>query len=229
MPSEKNAGKAIDAVRADDAPPESTSRPVLITNRPILVTDPMLSADSGSHDETAERPSNEPVDQSGAEPKILRGAKTMVPKPVASETEGPASAFSATQADAIQPESQKDAQKSQSPTEKKIRLEPLPKATATAEDSPAASTDPKKDVSPLRQQQRSETDRSEDAGKSQDFEIERHIAAGTFFVPIGQANRRRMKLVFLLILVLCAVLIALDILLDLQILTFQGIPHTDFL
>lgn len=62
-----------------------------------------------------------------------------------------------------------------------------------------------------------------------ELELEQLIAKGTYAVPIGQIKRRRMKLFFLALLLLLAIGIIFDLLLDLEILTIKDIPHTNFL
>jgi hypothetical protein len=68
----------------------------------------------------------------------------------------------------------------------------------------------------------------EDPEAARNLEIERHIAAGTYFVPIGQVKRRRRAIAFIITCLLLATLVVLNILLDLDILTLN-LPHTNFL
>ncbi|MBL8122006.1 hypothetical protein JNM87_04640, partial [Candidatus Saccharibacteria bacterium] len=64
---------------------------------------------------------------------------------------------------------------------------------------------------------------------AQEADIERHIAAGTYAVPIDTVRRRRRTIVLITLAFLILAVVSLNILLDLDILTIPSFPHTDLL
>ncbi|MBL8031859.1 MAG: hypothetical protein JNK33_06100, partial [Candidatus Doudnabacteria bacterium] len=64
---------------------------------------------------------------------------------------------------------------------------------------------------------------------AQEADIERHIAAGTYAVPIDTVRRRRRTITIFAVLTLLTLLITLDLLLDLDVLQNSSVPHTNFL
>ncbi|PID98760.1 hypothetical protein CSA80_04835 [Candidatus Saccharibacteria bacterium] len=68
----------------------------------------------------------------------------------------------------------------------------------------------------------------EDPEAAHNVMIERHISAGTYFVPIGQVKRRRRLAAVLAIVAVLAVVIVLNMLLDMGVFTIPNLPHTNF-
>ncbi len=232
MPASKKPTKVMDGVHPGDTPPPSSGRPVIVTNRPILTTDPMLSTDAVDTGE--EKPSGESAATPSGVPKFTHEAKDIAPQQATDETAEPESES--------KPESESAPEKPEVPPAEKpegealsykdkihitppneVKSTPDEESSEVKDDSDDSSEDDDSAATP-EQAERAE----EDPKTAKEHEIERHIAAGTYFVPIGQAKRRRMAIAFIVFLVLIATLIALNILLDLDILTLN-LPHTNFL
>jgi len=60
-------------------------------------------------------------------------------------------------------------------------------------------------------------------------ELEALISAGTYHVPIGQVAKRRGRIVFGIILIVLLLLVAVDLSLDMGLLSSNVLPHTNFL
>ncbi|MCA9328094.1 hypothetical protein KDA14_06200, partial [Candidatus Saccharibacteria bacterium] len=69
----------------------------------------------------------------------------------------------------------------------------------------------------------------DEAAAAREAELERHIAAGTYAVPIGQVKHRRQKMILIFVFVLLLAVVAVDVLLDMDILKLSSVPHTNFL
>ena len=229
MPAPKKPAKVIDGVHAGAAPAAPTSRP-LITNRPFMAMDPMLNPTQGAGD-TTEQPSSEPPKKPVAAHSVDRTAKDIMPSAelveaaekeddiVEADETTPATkeAVPVEVAD-TPPTNEADQHKpvtASPPAEKPLKTTP---SEAPDEAEAEADADLKVDV----------PNTEEDAAAAQKLEIERHIAAGTYFVPIGQVKRRRRAIAFIITCLLLATLVVLNILLDLDILTLN-LPHTNFL
>lgn len=231
MPAPKKPARLIDAVHPGDTPPPTSSRPVVVTNRPILTTDPMLSVE-GIDNTGSEKPSGEaPVTPSGV-PKITRSAKDIEPMankqletPQPSETaheSGMQESITNTgkQTPTLNSEKPEATGKQMGPAREKMKIEPLHEVRPSSDEDESEVK--------IEEQEPESTDKEEDPKSAQEMAIERHIEAGTYFVPIGQVKRRRRMLVTLIILTLLAVVVVVDLLLDMGLLTLN-LPHTNFL
>lgn len=231
MPAAKKPAKVIDGVHAGAAPAAPTSRP-LITNRPFMAMDPMLNPNQEAAD-SAEQSSNAAPKKSAATHAVDRTAKDIMPSADLTEAtekvdevveadEKLADTKEAAPAESTEPAEMPHADETDEhkpaavspPAEKPLKTTP----SKTPDDEAEAAVDLKVDV----------PNTEEDAAAAQKLEIERHIAVGTYFVPIGQARRRRLAIAFIITCLLLATLVLLNILLDLDILTLN-LPHTNFL
>ncbi|MGB4796387.1 MAG: hypothetical protein WBP23_04085 [Candidatus Saccharimonadales bacterium] len=224
MPAEKKPIKVMDGVHPGDTPPASSSRPVIITNRPILATDPMLNIDGV--DTSAEKPSGEPAVESSTRPKLT--GKNIAPQERTEETDPPAptsdehnnvksqnTAATDLPADGSTPPKEQNEVKTPS-----VNEESQAKPSTEGESEIATNTE----FAEQTQKEEAEVDPK----SAREIEIERHIAAGTYFVPIGQVKRRRRKVILLTMFILLAAILVLDLLLDMEILKLDFIPHTSF-
>ncbi len=230
MPAPKKPAKVIDGVHAGAAPAAPTSRP-LITNRPFMAMDPMLNPTQGAGD-TTEQPSSEPPKKPVAAHSVDRTAKDIMPSAelveaaekeddiVETDETTPATKEAVpVEAADTPPTNEADEHKpvtASPPAEKPLKTTP---SEAPDEAEAEADADLKADV----------PNTEEDAAAAQKLEIERHIAAGTYFVTINHRRHHRRAVLLVLFLVLLAAVIAFDVLLDMGTLELSGIPHTNFL
>ncbi len=219
MPAAKKPAKAVDIIQAGEAMPSPTSRPVLVTSRPIITADPMLSAEKRSQVVEGERASGDPAGSvvPVGETAVSRQAKTLTPlspknttaEPDVTEQESPG------KGDGVGDE--KDPPADANPR-KPAQLHPV------TTDEPAPDNDTTETTNA--DSDKAEEPPEEAVASDRELELERMIAAGTYFVPIGQAKRRRILLTVIVGTILLAV-IALNLLLDMNILTLN-LPHTNF-
>jgi len=95
------------------------------------------------------------------------------------------------------------------------------------DDSDTSEVEPDVTGNPLQAQKSQSSE--ELALKAREEEIEHHIAAGTYAVPINTVKRRRMQIVISVFAVLLVILIALDLCADMNVITLPfGLPHTNF-
>lgn len=238
MATSKKPAKVMDTVRSGDTPPNPSSRPVLVTNRPFMAVDPMLTV--GETTASGEKPSGEPVpklsDNPTGAPRLTREGKNIAP--VSNQgneaNENPAAkdstAQETTQDDQPEPEKpepdqpETDAPETEQPVHRTggIKITPPKHGTSGDQDAP----DELSETEPGSTEEVSAESSEEDPEAARNLEIERHIAAGTYFVPIGQVKRRRRKIVIITVLVLLVAVVGLDLLLDMEILKLDSIPHT---
>lgn len=231
MSAPKKPAKVMDAVHPGDTPPTPSGRPVVVSNRPILTTDPMLSVE-GVVDTSAEKPSGEPAVTPSGVPKISRAAKDIAPvadklaetsvaAETASESMPKEAAPEPTEETAVRaPEKPDSSEKEPAAKREKMTIEPLHEVKPSSDEDESEVK--------IEEQEPESTDKEEDPKSAQEMAIERHIEAGTYFVPIGQVKRRRRMLVTLIVLTLLAVVVVVDLLLDMGLLTLN-LPHTSFL
>jgi hypothetical protein len=219
MPTPKKTGKVMDTVHPGDTPPSTSSRPVIITNRPYMTADPMLSTSDATGVNDEEKLSGEPSGTAKDTPHITREAKDIAP--VATDSKAAATTETKEVADNAEKPSTAD---TTAPKPEPAPAEPPQPATEgpVTEDTASQQT-PDEVAKP------EDTDEPEsDDEKKKQFEIEHHIAAGTYFVPIGRVKHRRRVVLALIVFGALFAVIMLDLLLDMDILHISGIPHTTF-
>jgi hypothetical protein len=229
MPAPKKPAKVIDGVHAGAAPAAPTSRP-LITNRPFMAMDPMLNPTQGAGD-TTEQPSSEPPKKPVAAHSVDRTAKDIMPSAelveaaekeddiVETDETTPATKEAVpVEAADTPPTNEADEHKpALVPSSPEKPLKTIP-SKAPDEDEAETDADLKADV----------PNTEEDAAAAQKLEIERHIAAGTYFVTINHRRHHRRTVLLVVVLMLIAAGVALDILLDMGVLKLPSLPHTNF-
>lgn len=219
----------MDAVHPGDTPPNPSGRPVVVTNRPVLTNDPMLSVEDVV-DTTNEKPSGEAAATPSGVPKISRAAKNIVPvtsKLVETQEPTKLATDNNTSDDHAEPiaKTADSIEKAEAPAEQttpsreKMKIEPLHEVKSSS-DEDESEVKPEDVETP--------EDNEEESKSAQELEIERHIAAGTYFVPIGQVKKRRRMLIVLVFLTMLALIIVLDLLLDMELLGLE-LPHTNFI
>lgn len=204
MANTKNSRKVIDAVHPGDTPPMSSSRPLVVTNRPFVKNDPMLSTNDQTPGKTPGVDYSKEPTENHSDTSVRRYTKDISPtSPDKSVTD-----------DKLQPEvsstSDQEHDLQDSSTESKL-LEPV---DIVAADMPPASG------------LADEVNEESGEDKQKRYEVERHIAAGTYFVPIGQVRRRRRAIFVVVFVVIILIVAAINVLLDLGIVHLTGIPHT---
>jgi hypothetical protein len=229
MPAAKKPAKVIDGVHAGAAPAAPTSRP-LITNRPFMAMDPMLNPNKEAND-TVEQSSNAAPKKSTTTRTVDRTAKDIMPSTdpvettetvdeVAETDENPAETketVPAAPADVPSVHETDEHKPALVPSSPEKPLKTIP-SKAPDEDEAETDADLKADV----------PNTEEDAAAAQKLEIERHIAAGTYFVTINHRRHHRRTVLLVVVLMLIAAGVALDILLDMGVLKLPSLPHTNF-
>lgn len=239
MAAEKKPRKVMDAVHPGDTPASPTSRPI-VGNRAYIASDPMLNEQE--KDASAEKPSGSEStatkEAAAKEPAVSREAKNIKPisddpsdKEYVPDTDAEESPKTDT-ADASEQKEQKDINQT---ADTPVDVEPKP----PEEDGVVAPEAPTVPVSDTQEATEDDTDEPEEvpqqtpedeAAAAREAELERHIAAGTYAVPIGQVKHRKQKMTLILVLVVLVVaVVALDVLLDMDVFELSGVPHTNFL
>lgn len=233
MATAKKPAKVMDTVHASDTPPTPSARPVLVTNRPFMTVDPMLTAEQSGKGE--EKPSGEPVakpsDGPSGAPRLTREGKNLAPViNQVDEAEQPAAEDTPAQ-ETVQNETSEPEKLAVSPSEAEQTVHHTGgiKITPPKHDTPEEAKDEPEEDDETEADTADETEAEnpeENPEAARNLELERHIAAGTYFVPIGQVKRRRQKVLLILLLLVSLGLITLDLLLDLGTLNLSGVPHT---
>ena len=232
MPAAKKPSdtpKAMDIHTPATAPATPASKPVIVPSR-SLAGDPMLSGKSTSSSED-EQPSGSPV--------INRQAKTIAP--ISEPTESaPSETPEAAQVVAAETTKTSEASEQNEVAEPPDLTAPAPESAASTEGvtSPTPGQTPVADTATL------STDESEDdeedaetgtavqektAEQMRADQLEELIAKGNYAVPLNRKHNRRMNAMLAIVFVLFIALITLDLLLDMEVLTLSGFPHTDLL
>lgn len=235
MATAKKPAKVMDTVHASDTPPTPSARPVLVTNRPFMTVDPMLTAEQSGKGE--EKPSGEPAakpsDGPSGAPRLTREGKNLAPViNQVDEAEQPAAEDTPAQ-ETVQNETSEPEKPAASPSEAEQTVHHTGgiKITPPKHDTPEEPKDEPEDDDETEADTAGETEAEnpeENPEAARNLELERHIAAGTYFVPIGQVKRRRRKVILLTVFILLAAILVLDLLLDMEILKLDSIPHTSF-
>lgn len=201
--------KIIDVKSPGKVAPETSSRPIVVTNRPVLASDPMVVA--GASDGRS-------PDVAG--PPVVTGRSAKVIRPISAEA---ADEADETKEPAVPaPEAGAEAE---APAE-------LPLAAKTEASGPAPVRDTgsgKPETRDAEAEASAAEAEAETARLVRLQELEQLIASGQYAVPIDAVQRKRSRtfvfLMCLLALVLAVVL--LDVLLDTGIVKLPaGIPHT---
>lgn len=239
MAAEKKSRKVIDAVHPGDTPPTPTSRPI-VGNRSYIASDPMLN--ESTSDDSSDKPSGEPStatkEAAAKEPPVSREAKDIVPMEEASKNS--ADATKNAEEKAAEPET--DA-KSDVVADAKDESNDTTKEQASSANSEKPDTDTTEksnesqavDTVAISDNETGDSGDTptptpeDEANAAREAELERHIAAGTYAVPIGQVKQRQRKMMVIITVVLVFAAVVFDVLLDLEILKLSGVPHTNFL
>lgn len=243
MNTPKKPAKVMDAVHPVSAAASPTSRPIIIKNRDFMAADPMVHAIDTATMAAEEQSSGEP-----AKPVQPVGAQASVLTDVGSEkTLQPASAPLAPDAAALSTEAATDPhEKTAAVTDTSHTDEAkLPAETASPEHAGSVAqehskrakiTEPTVADAPLVKELNdggeataTDADATEAAPTTQELELEHHIAAGTYAVPIDTARRRKRTMLLITVGTVIVLALILNVLLDLNILSLPSVPHTNFL
>lgn len=200
-----------------------------------MTVDPMLTAEQSGKGE--EKPSGEPAakpsDGPSGAPRLTREGKNLAPViNQVDEAEQPAAEDTPAQ-ETVQNETSEPEKPAASPSEAEQTVHHTGgiKITPPKHDTPEEPKDEPEDDDETEADTAGETEAEnpeENPEAARNLELERHIAAGTYFVPIGQVKRRRRKVILLTVFILLAAILVLDLLLDMEILKLDSIPHTSF-
>jgi hypothetical protein len=195
----------------------------------------MLTAEQSGKGE--EKPSGEPVakpsDGPSGAPRLTREGKNLAPviNQVDEAAEQPAPEDTPAQ-ETVQNETSEPEKLAVSPSEAEQTVHHTGgiKITPPKHDTPEEPKDePEEDETGADTADETEAENPEENPEAaRNLELERHIAAGTYFVPIGQVKRRRRKVILLTVFILLGATLALDLLLDMEIIKLDSIPHTSF-
>lgn len=214
MADPKPAPKIMDVVHPGNVQPSPSGRPVIVSNHSYIKADPMLSASDDaqvSGSATAPQAAAEPVAEMRREKVISE------PKPAA------------------EAEPEKPIEPKEPPTQEKD----VPAGGATGK--PAAVPDKEAVTDPATEDASSDATSNvllqstqgqnpeEAAAQEREDELEQLIASGQYAVPINVSGKRKGKMVLLIVATLLLVLVAVNLLADMQVITLpSGIPHTSF-
>lgn len=225
MPKLKTAPKVMDVVHPNNRQPSPTSRP-MVPSRPYMTVDPMLNIPK----EDAIVSSVEQTAPTGA-PEIDKAAIKAVATKVKPVTGLIASTDDAEQArkEAVGIEQSLDEANDTMPEPPEEPTPPVLSEASPVEDAkPENTNSDEAEAQPPEVQPMPTSDTT--TAQNREEELERLIAKGTYAVPINTVKRRRARTAFALLVVLLAVLVALDLLADMNIITLPpGLPHTNFL
>lgn len=211
-----STSKIIDVAEPDKISPDPSGRPVVVTNRPVLANDPMMVEEKAGQ---APMPTTAPV--------VTRQAKTISPisdgitatDPV-TDTEPPATPAPSVKS-SDEPETSVPELTETSHSYKAV--------TADAKEAtPETGTIPTDEESALKKSAAEARLLGEEEARRQ--ELEALIAAGTYAVPINAVQRKKSRMVILLLCLLAVALAAVlfDVALDSHVISVPGVPHTHF-
>jgi hypothetical protein len=241
MNTPKKPAKVMDAVHPVSAAASPTSRPIIIKNRDFMAADPMVHAIDAATMAAEEQSSGEPakpVQPAGAQASALTNVGSEKTLQSASTPLAPDAAAPSTEA-ATDPHEKTAAVTDTSHTDEAK----LPAEAASPEHAGSAAQEHSKrakiteptvaDVLLAKELndggEATDADTTEAAPTTQELELEHHIAAGTYAVPIDTARRHRRTIVLIALAGLILAAVTLNILLDLSILNAPLLPHTNFL
>jgi len=227
------SAKIEDVTKPEKVAPSATARPIIVTNRPVLASDPMMVAASDA----------QPKEKSDTpEATISRSAKTIAPiskdivvdhaeaeetKDTAPEQDDPSATPAKEPEEAATPETPA---KSEEPVEPKPE-EPTP-AESEPESDPESEPEPTEPARDVEAEQTAKEAKESEATAERMQELESLIEKGTYTVPINAVRRKRSRIfaTIFIITTLVVAVIALDVLLDANIVKLPwNIPHTNFL
>lgn len=212
--------KAMDIHTPATAPAVTTSKPVIVPTR-SLAADPMLSENTSGSSTPTQAPATAPV--------INRQAKTIAPLSEPSLAEEPAAPVPAESEPAVAPDLTTVA--SESATPPKVAAEPaaVSEANPIAEASVPATNESDEDYDSEDEAETGTAVQEKTAEQMRADQLEELIAKGNYAVPLNRKHNRRMNAMLAIVFVLFIALITLDLLLDMEVLTLSGFPHTDLL
>lgn len=244
------AAKIMDVTHPRNTQPDTTSRPVIVTNRPMIAADPMIAqsaADVLTKSGAEKTTSQTEVTSRG--PELVVDRETDAADTSLRVASSMKAATQVTSAD--EPTKIDDGLVGAPPVDRAaVKTIPKPVVEATGQtQTTLSSNDAKPENLPSEPDYRETTSvpRSELAFTDADSEelvdedlrpqtdeqkqqkaMEALIASGKYAVPIGRIAKRRARVVLLVISTILLILLAIDILLDMGIISLLGIPHTTF-
>jgi hypothetical protein len=227
----KDSPKYIDIKAPEKTTPSSSSRPLLVTNR-SLIGDPMVNTD----DPSAEDKPAESI-------ALARTAKTI--NPVSADLAEPATDETAASAETP---AAKELKQTEPVPEAETKAEPElkdetpvpPEAPKPAEPTPKDTEDTAVADAPQPTNRDAAAESTADAAKAaaeaeakaaREAELEQLIESGKYKAPINAVQRKRSRLVAVLLCLIALLLgvAVLDAALDAGLLKADGVPHTNYL
>lgn len=239
MTTQKKPAKVMDAVHPVGAAASATSRPI-ITSRTVLKTDPMLNvsdqSDIGvsSDEQPSGEPSQKPDASTPGDTPLMQGVNALASSDDSS-MHGQASTDEAASNSALaeQPDEKVPSEtEAEAVNEKKPVLEtarkkiepPTPSLKHDAAETDTTDADADTDAK-VEQDESKDTDAP--SLSAHEAELERHIAAGTYAVPIDTARRRKRTMLLITVGTVIVLALILNVLLDLNDLSLPSLPHTN--
>lgn len=242
------APKTMDIHPAGTAPTVTTARPVIVGNK-SLATDPMLSANK-AQDTTATSTEEVPSTGVTTAPVINHHSKTITPlsdsttddaltteneavaksvEAITGSTKGVETATNSVASDepdmpAGEPIKE---QSTEEPSKEKPTEEVQQKLDETSSDGGEELESEQDPATPVDGDETAIQEKT--AEQMREEQIEEYIQKKTYAVPIDKTGRRRHNAMLALLVVLVALVVALNFLLDLGVLTIPGAPSTDIL
>lgn len=209
--------QVMDVSKPGNAAADPTARPVIVGHGPMM-KDPMVTQEVPANDMGLDKPENETKQQDNLkEPtheKILQPTGDEVDEVAVTKTQ-PAD-FRSEQSEEVATENPE--------------TPGAPEAQGMDNDADDVSSGAIVDAVVGQASQKKRNGELSDAEKAEQEHIQQLIADKTYFVPIGQVSKRRnRRAVVILLVVLLLILVAVNFMLDAELIDVQGIPHTDML
>jgi anti-sigma28 factor (negative regulator of flagellin synthesis) len=231
--------KVMDVKSPGSVAPESTTRPLVVTNRPVLANDPMMVAKTDAGTEPASGPEQvihttkkiQPIN-ADVKPEEDEAAPEVADKGNPEDTEqAPESLSDSAQAVAPEPVTNlgpsADTEKPEAAPAEAAQTEAV-QNTASEADAVTESVTELHD--PEAEKTQAEAAALEAEAKRTE-ELEALIAKGTYAVPIDAQHKKRSRITALVVtaVIVVAALVAVDVLLDMGTLSLPfDLPHTNF-
>lgn len=216
-----SASKVMDVSSPGEAMPSPTKRPVIITNRSMVNADPIIA-----------RQRQNPVvpAEPAPEPQPSEPASNTLPPANQSEPEQPQTEGESPDVTASVAEAHKE----------KVLTPPVGNVTSEQEKpqatdqqdlaEPAAISSNDEALEELKQKYRGETVPDTDLEvAAREAELLAVAEKGTYKLPLHQGHGHTEKLLIICFVIGIALLLVVNILMDLDIIDVSGMPHTNFL
>jgi hypothetical protein len=220
----------VDVAASADTQPDTSSRPLVVSDRPILKRDPMMAEAAAdpltpTAAKLAEQPSE--AEQVTSEAMPIGHQGRMMTSPDAVAIENVPEAAIVTGEKTIEPLGSKPSPA----TDQDDTAEP----TSAVEDNGGTNSEETQDIAEQDAlipeasdiQKAAKADAVDEAALKRQAELDKLVANKTYFVSLGSSKAKRSRaLAIWVILALVVLIVGFDVLLDAQVVKLSGIPHT---